>query len=237
MPGLLEVLRNAMGVDRRPAPPAAPEALPAPIQDILNRAHGHARSRELKLSVAADGSALPWYTYPAIEYCNQLDANGLKVFEYGCGNSSLYWARKGAHIWCVEHDPAWHESMQKSSAHLRGLSLRTERAAYAAAIEEAGEEFDIVIIDGVWRNECAAAALTRLGGAGLIILDNSDWYTDVARYLRSKGFFQVDFSGFGPINAYCWTTSFMWPVRIPMLERFRQPHPIGGVEPSKGESW
>jgi len=237
MPGLLETLRNAMGLTRVVATPNQSDPPHSPTEEILNRAHGHARSVEAGLPVAADGSALPWYTYPAIEYCNQIDALGLNVFEYGTGNSSLYWAHKGAQVWCVEHDPAWHETMQAKSAHLRGLALRIDRNAYAAAIEEVGESFDIVIIDGVWRNECAVAAVARLRESGFIILDNSDWYTDVALFLRSKGFFQIDFSGFGPINAYCWTTSFMLPFRSSLSDRFRQPHPVGGIEVFKGESW
>jgi len=235
MPGLLETLRRTIG--RGAAAPIRSSPPPSPLQDLLNRAHGHARSVEAKLPVAADGSAVPWYTYPAIEYCNQFDAFGLKIFEYGTGNSSLYWAHKGAHVWCVEHDPAWHQTMRAKSAHLRGLSLRTDKKAYAAAIEEVGEQFDLVVIDGAWRNECAVAALGRLREGGFVILDNSDWYTDVAAFLRSRGFFQVDFSGFGPINAYCWTTSLMLPVRFALSERIRQPHPVGGIEVFKGETW
>jgi hypothetical protein len=208
-----------------------------PSYKILAQAHGYARTLETKLPMAADGSPLPWYTYPAIEYCNQLDASGLDIFEYGSGNSSLYWAHKGAKVWCVEHDPAWYESMRIKSAQLSGISLRNNTESYASAIAEVRLAFDIVIIDGVWRNECAAAALAHLGKDGLIILDNSDWYTDVAQFLRSSGYFQVDFNGFGPVNNYCWTTSIFLPLRSPLIERLRQPQPIGGIEVFKGEKW
>jgi len=37
---------------------------------------------------------IPWYTYPAIEYLNNLDFTDKNVFEYGSGNSSL---------WCKEN--------------------------------------------------------------------------------------------------------------------------------------
>ena len=208
----------------------------SPYETLLEQ-YGHPRTTETKQPVAADGSPLPWYTYPAIEYCNQLDASGIHIFEYGSGNSSLYWARKGARVWCVEHDAAWYETMRKKSALLCDISLCHDKEAYVSAIAKAGVTFDLVIVDGIWRNESASAALSCLNEGGLIILDNSDWYTDVAEFLRSREFFQVDFSGLGPVNNYCWTTSFFLPLHSPFTKRLRSPRPIGGIEVSKGADW
>lgn len=237
MIGLDTKLRNYLKRLFAESWPSEPKETPSPTQEILASLHGHARTLETKLPVAADGSPLPWYTYPAIEYCNQLDVAGLNIFEYGSGNSSLYWAHKGAKVWSVEHDPVWHETMRAKSAQLCALWLQTEPARYAATIKDVGTAFDLVIIDGVWRNECAAEALGYVRKEGLIILDNSDWYTDVAGFLRAHGYFQVDFNGFGPVNNYCWTTSVFLPFRSPYLERLRQPQPLGGIEVSKGDTW
>jgi hypothetical protein len=208
----------------------------SPYEPIFEQ-YGHPCSTKTKHPIAADGSPLPWYTYPAIEYCNQMDASGLHIFEYGSGNSSLYWARKGGKVWCVEHDAAWYETMKSKSAQLCGISLCHDKEAYVSAIAKAGVTFDIVIIDGIWRNESTNAALPYLKNGGLIILDNSDWYTDVAEFIRSHNFFQVDFSGFGPVNSYCWTTSLFLPLQSSFTKRFRQPRPIGGIEVSKGDTW
>ena len=114
--------------------------------------------------------------------------------------------------------------MRTKSAQLCGISLKTISDVYASAIVEIGQQFDMVIIDGAWRNECAAEALAYVRRDGLIILDNSDWYKDVALFLRSRGFFQVDFNGFGPVNNYCWTTSIFLPFRSPFVDRLRQRH-------------
>lgn len=220
--------------ESRPTPVAESPCSP---HEIVFQGHGFPRTLKSKLPIAADGSCLPWYTYPAIEYCNQLDASSLNIFEYGSGNSSLYWAHKGANVWCVEDDPAWYDTMKGKSAQLRGISLRTTSEAYASAIAEVGQQFDIVIIDGVWRNECAAETLAYVRKEGLVILDNSDWYTDVAGVFRGHGYFQVDFNGFGPVNNYCWTTSVFLPFRSPYIDRLKQPQPIGGIEVSKGDKW
>lgn len=204
---------------------------------VLAERQGLGASMETGRPVAADGSPVPWYTYPAIEYLRQLDASGLDIFEYGCGNSSLFWARKGAHVWSVEHDAQWHASMSEQSSLLRGLMLREDKLGYAQAVHAPGGQFDIIIVDGVWRNECAMEAISKIKPEGLIILDNSDWYADVAQFLRSRGYFQVDFNGFGPINPYCWATSFFLPWRSPFIARLNQPQPIGGIPVAKGEMW
>jgi len=228
-----DYLRSVLGEALSGTPPSAYDT----VLKTLKQSQGHERTIETKRPVAADGSPLPWYTYPAIEYCNQLDASALKIFEYGSGNSSLYWANKGAKVWCVEHDPAWWEEMRRRSAQLCGLSLREDATTYAAAIVDPGETFDIVIIDGVWRNESAALAVRHVRKDGVIILDNSDWYRDVAGYLRANDYFQVDFNGFGPVNTYSWTTSFFLPFRSSLIERWGHPRPVGGIEAFKHELW
>ncbi len=217
-------------------PPTTCETHITYLKTMAHR-HGFAESVATGRPIAADGSPLPWYTYPAIEYLSQMDATGLRIFEYGCGNSSLFWARKGAHVWSVEHSPEWHSQLHTQSSHLKSLLLRQEKKSYTQAICEHDEMFDIVIIDGVWRNECCHEALKRITPDGLILLDNSDWYTDAAEILRASRYFQIDFNGFGPINNYCWTTSIFLPLASPFTKRIRTPLPICGIPACKGEMW
>jgi len=60
----------------------------------------------------------------------------------------------------------------------------------------------------------------------MVILDNSDWYRETAKYLRENlDMIEVDFHGFVPINDYTWTTS----VFLSRIFRFQsnnnvQPH-------------
>lgn len=204
---------------------------------ILAEQHGYGRSQRDRIPVAADGSPLPWYTYPAIEYFQQVDVRGLRIFEYGSGHSSLFWSRKGAFVWSVEHDKAWFDRMQNMSASLQELLFSDTPTGYASAIDQVGGVFDIVIVDGAWRNQCLASALPRLTDTGVVILDNSDWYTDVASTLRDHGFLQVDFNGFGPINNYCWTTSLFVRAKSFLGARLGHPHPIGGIAVCKSATW
>ena len=58
--------------------------------------------------VDKEKSKIPWYTYPAIEYLNNIDFTDKIVFEYGSGNSSFYWAGKAKFVYSVEHNKEWY---------------------------------------------------------------------------------------------------------------------------------
>jgi hypothetical protein len=173
---------------------------------ILNDGWGHRLSNELRLSVDAQQNPLPWYTYPAIEFLRQFDYADARVFEWGSGYSSLYWADRACSVISVDRSPDWHSKIAQMAQDNLDLRLLTEDPHYYRAIEEEGL-FDVIAIDGDRRADCAASALPRLKPGGIIILDNSDWYRAAGQRLRSAGLVQIDFTGFGPINNYVWTTS------------------------------
>ncbi|MHB8835454.1 MAG: O-methyltransferase [Candidatus Methylomirabilia bacterium] len=173
------------------------------VEDVLG---GH-ESSVRRLPVDALGCPLPWYTYPAIEYLAQLDFSGCSVFEYGSGNGSKYWSRRARTVVSVEADPRWHETGARELAANQRLLLKEDKVGYVGALHSAGGDFDIIVIDGAYRYDCATEAPKRLRDGGLIVLDNSDWFPNTARVLRQDGFTQVDFAGVGPINAYAWCTS------------------------------
>jgi hypothetical protein len=51
----------------------------------------------------------PWINFEAIAAIRARLAPGMRVFEYGSGGSTLYWASCGAELVSVEHDPEWYE--------------------------------------------------------------------------------------------------------------------------------
>lgn len=200
--------------------------------------YGYDASVKEQRPVSAQGQPLPWYTYPAIEYLSQWDCRGLNIFEYSSGYGSLWWADKGSNQYCVEHNPVWHAQISTFASQLKFLGLKENRQDYAGAIHGFNIPWDIIIIDGVWRVDCAAEALKAAGGDTIILLDNSDWYRDVAEILREGGYFQTDFSGFGPINNYASTTSLFFPFKSPLLKRIAMPVPICGTKTGKDpEFW
>lgn len=55
---------------------------------------------------------LPWITFGAIDFLNDLNLAGQNVFEYGSGGSTLYWLNHGAKCVSIEHDEAWYTRLQ-----------------------------------------------------------------------------------------------------------------------------
>lgn len=155
----------------------------------------------------AEANPVPWYTYPAIEFLRTLDMRSSKVFEYGCGNSSVFLAKRVKEIYSVESNHAWAEEV--GSAKISNLKIITaiDKDSYINTPHTLKDKFDIIIVDGRYRNECAIVAGELIRDDGFIIFDNSDWYPDACYYLRSLGRFQLDFSGLGPIAPFPWTTS------------------------------
>lgn len=50
---------------------------------------------------------VPWITYPAFRQLQRVIKPGGRVFEFGCGGSSLWWASNAAEVISVEHDADW----------------------------------------------------------------------------------------------------------------------------------
>ena len=174
------------------------------------------------------GNEIGWYTYPAIEYLNNLDFSQKSIFEYGSGNSSIFWAKKSKNIISIEHDEKWFNKVKSNLRENQTLLLKTNEG-YENSISEENKNFDVVVIDGIRRVECSKVIQGRLNKDSdegfMIILDNSERYKDTSRYLREEfGLIEVDFHGFGPINGYTWTTSIF-------LSRNFNFKPNNGIQP------
>jgi SAM-dependent methyltransferase len=65
---------------------------------------------------------LPWISFPAIDLLERRLSPQTRVFEYGAGGSTVFFARRAKSVISVEHDPAWFERV---SAHMTKRDLRT----------------------------------------------------------------------------------------------------------------
>lgn len=197
------------------------------------RLFGWHKSLKANSCVDIAGGPVPWYTYPAIEYLGQFDYSEKSVFEYGCGNSSLWWANRARFVASVENDCPWYESRKAYANQNFVISLCERQQEYCSRIENY-DPFDVIVIDGHSRDVCAEYAVKRIRPDGMIILDNSDRVNSDPEYqkamtiLESMGFFQVDFFGFGPLNTYTWNTTVFFSRTFSFPQR-SQFHPVKGV--------
>lgn len=172
------------------------------------------RSLDEKICQDKDGNPIPWYTYPAIEYLSQFDYTNKKIFEFGCGYSSAFWAERAKSVTSIEDKAEWFEKWKKEFEYANlDIRWRDEGEGYENAIFEDGDKYDVIVVDGKRREKCAAVAVKALADGGMIILDDSDRINTSEEYrkavseLKQAGLLQVDFYGFCPMNCYTKATS------------------------------
>lgn len=206
------------------------------IRPAINRLlfdYGLVNSINENACVDCDKNPIPWYTYPAIDFLKQLDLSEKKVFEFGCGNSSKFWAGLAKEVISVEEKEEWYEICLKDKKNNQTILNCVTEESYTESILNYSNNFDVIIVDGDFsRFKCTQNAIKKVNDGGLIILDNSDRaeefevYSNATKLLREKGFIQVDMSGFGPLNNFTWTTSFFFHRNYNFLPKNHQIQPM-----------
>ncbi len=189
-------------------------------------------SMRRQAAVNSKGEPLPWYTYSCIEYLRCFDFSACDVFEFGAGNSSVFWAGIARNITSVEDDPDWYSQVADQALPNQHVLLRQHEDEYVDSLASSQRRYHVVIVDGKWRKKCVEQAILHVDDGGMIVLDNSDWHPLTCTLLRDHGFFQIDFSGPGPINGYCWTTSIFIRASCMLQAGFKGPSPIAGIRQS-----
>lgn len=210
---------------------------------ILAVDYGQLKSIKEWSCLDAKGEPIPWYTYPAIEYLDHIDLSGFNIFEYGSGNSSLFWSTRAVNVRSVEHNEMWYQQIHKQ-AEIKSLGfdyiLAIDQQTYISSLINWKHDADIIIIDGNWRTSCTNSVIDYIkdGGGVMLIFDNSDWYPLAIKNLREKlQWIQLDFHGFGPINNYTWTTSvFINPIKANLIRYSRPLMSVRGLQNNTDET-
>lgn len=110
-----------------------------------------------------NGLIMPWYTSPCLGWLETLDLHDKDVFEFGVGDSTRWWKSKCRLVNGVDSSEEW---AKKADA-----QFQDEKKEYILAIDPF-DMYDIIIIDGIWRDDCTEHALKQLKSGGFLILDN-----------------------------------------------------------------
>lgn len=161
-------------------------------------------------SASLEGKVTPWFTYSLIRYLDHLDLSNASVLEWGSGNSTIYWSEKVRYLMSIENNKVWYEKIKKKTKNVNILEFVFAKSKKDYLTLKTFKKFDIIVIDGLYRYECAKLATNFLSEGGIIILDNSEIHLDACKALVKKGFTQIDFIGIGPINSYEWASSIFF---------------------------
>jgi precorrin-6B methylase 2 len=162
--------------------------------------------------------------FRAVEWLRAYLRPGMRVFEYGSGGSTVFFASRTAQVVSVEHDTAWYA---RTEERLRALELTN--CTYVLQPPEAGadarfsstddryrgmnfeayvrtiaaypdHDFDLVSVDGRSRVACVLEALPKVRKGGFLLLDDAyrDEYSAAMDALEQYP--RVDYPGIAPSN-------------------------------------
>lgn len=159
-------------------------------------------SFEKKEPLGVDGRPVAWVTYPFMHFIEPKLKMVDSLFEYGSGNSTLYYSSFVGELISVEHDQGWFEGISRSMPENVKLYYCKidENGEYSKFASTMNKKFDVIIVDGRDRVNCIKNSLSALSDRGVLVLDDSerDRYKAGAEYLREQGFKRIDFWGVSP---------------------------------------
>ncbi len=165
-------------------------------------------------------SRSPWLVYSAISHIAPLVA-GRRVFEFGSGMSTLWFAERCREVISVESNPKWYSSVVNHTKALGNVRViyADSKADYLAGIAQASGKFDVILIDGLYRKDCIDLARSYLSPNGMVIVDNTDIHPDLAEAVnRLFGDSKIlSFQGWVPGNLFASETTVVQSIPIQQL--------------------
>jgi predicted O-methyltransferase YrrM len=131
----------------------------------------------------------PWLTPHAIRLLTTMLRPSDIGAEFGSGRSTLWLARRCAHLISVEHDQVWHAKVAGMIAR-QGIQhvdyqchpadapeAAGDRSAYAQVARSVDDgSLDFALVDGAYRGHVALFLLPKIKPGGMLIIDNVNWY-------------------------------------------------------------
>lgn len=175
----------------------------------------------------------PWLVYEAVDWLRSYLKPNMRVFEWGAGGSTLFFARRVQFVVSVEHDSEWYAKVSRqlqnhdihnvqlilcepvkvellpaiySSTDERYTGLSFQR--YAEVIDLFPDNyFDLVVVDGRGRSGCIKHAAAKVSSNGYLLLDNSERESYALGKQVVARWPRQEFCGPGPYSDAVWSTT------------------------------
>lgn len=175
---------------------------------------GWFKSSKQNKCIDKNEKVLPWLTYPFVDFISSRLNSDMKVFEYGSGYSTIWWASRVKEVVSIEHNKGWYDNMVKqvpSNVNIEYVGLEYG-GEYCKKALRYTSSFDIMVIDGRDRVNCTKNCISALKPNGIVVFDNAEreQYNEAFNFLFKNGFSRIDFYGIGPINIDGYCTSIFY---------------------------
>ncbi len=153
-------------------------------------------------SIDKNRNPIPWFSYPFIDFLLPRLTKNIILFEFGSGNSTLFFASKVKDVISIEHNKEWYQIVNSTKPSNVKL-VQTESDSvndYLEFFNKLKEKIDVIIVDGLHRNECLVNSINKLSENGVIILDDSERseYQNGIDFILGNGFKSLEFWGIAP---------------------------------------
>jgi predicted O-methyltransferase YrrM len=122
----------------------------------------------------------PWLPQDVMIWLEGVVNDKMRVFEWGSGGSTVWFAQRCHSVMTVETDRTWISILEERARSLGLTNIKLFHIAnvndpyYARVIKLQPQKFDLIFIDGKERRRCAEAAIEKIAKGGIILFDNSD---------------------------------------------------------------
>lgn len=177
---------------------------------------GYYRSASTLSPCKVDGSPIPWMNYSIVKVLEEglRKAKNVKLFEYGSGASTLFFANNVDKVYSLEHDVEWFNKVKAEVPENVEVFFQEEDkdGGYCRAISQTNTLFDVVVVDGRDRPNCVRQAINYLTERGVIILDDShrEGYQSVLKEIRDSGFRTLSIEGLKPLSKKAHSTTICY---------------------------
>jgi len=141
----------------------------------------------------------PWLNSEAIKFLSKyiLENPNPKILEFGSGGSTIWFSQKTPSLTTIEHNKLWFDYVNQSlykNKLCNPVDIRLIEQNYYKICDEFPDNFfDIILIDGINRVNCAQASIRILKPGGILMLDNAErpWYHKIYSMLNNWKFYKT----------------------------------------------
>jgi hypothetical protein len=163
---------------------------------------GYLISLGQNLPIDKQGRPLAFLNYPTLALLSKRLKDSFRVLEFGSGYSTAFFSSLVREVVAVEHDSKWLGLVRSLTEGVSNVQLVQVPLGpkYTQAAADVGGTFQIILIDGRMRVECALQSLPFLASDGVIIWDDSarHRYQDGIENIAMRGFRVLRIEGLKP---------------------------------------